>query len=553
MFTLPNTGVVHLKSLDSFPVNKIVRSLVETVDQLSVAKKTTLLFLTMLTGMLFIGSFAHLSLNRIKNEFDILYLKHTVPVIKLEALKDVYTVNILDTLRDMEVYKISRKDGKTIIRLAQELIHRHWDEYERSLAIDESDWIIKIFRKWGVIPQNSISKFPTLKDDLVSYTRERIDKIDTILDQMFQSLDHQNQEEAFSLLQEELYPTIHSVNIHLTQLINFSLEAANDGKERTDKVYLNTFRWIVIGVIGTIVFAGLFALIILHNIRLLYKDMESTIKEKTKELVMLNQDLEKRVAFEIEQSRQKDEIMYRQSRLAAMGEMIGNIAHQWRQPLNALTVLIQSFQIKQMQGKLDEKFVDGQVSEGLMLANSMSKTIDDFRHFFRPEKEKHPFSICENIEYSVSMLRNFYAKDGVKITFVVQNDYEVLGFANEFSQVIMNLLSNSKDALVRQDGERLIEVCIDGDENECVVRVIDNGGGMDQTILDRMFDPYFTTKHQASGTGIGLYMSKQIIEKQMHGTISASNGPHKFEEGDFYEKCAIIQICVLAKPLQRKA
>lgn len=542
-----------MKSLDSFPVNKIVRSLVETVDQLSVAKKTTLLFLTMLTGMLFIGSFAHLSLNRIKNEFDILYLKHTVPVIKLEALKDVYTVNILDTLRDMEVYKISRKDGKTIIRLAQELIHRHWDEYERSLAIDESDWIIKIFRKWGVIPQNSISKFPTLKDDLVSYTRERIDKIDTILDQMFQSLDHQNQEEAFSLLQEELYPTIHSVNIHLTQLINFSLEAANDGKERTDKVYLNTFRWIVIGVIGTIVFAGLFALIILHNIRLLYKDMESTIKEKTKELVMLNQDLEKRVAFEIEQSRQKDEIMYRQSRLAAMGEMIGNIAHQWRQPLNALTVLIQSFQIKQMQGKLDEKFVDGQVSEGLMLANSMSKTIDDFRHFFRPEKEKHPFSICENIEYSVSMLRNFYAKDGVKITFVVQNDYEVLGFANEFSQVIMNLLSNSKDALVRQDGERLIEVCIDGDENECVVRVIDNGGGMDQTILDRMFDPYFTTKHQASGTGIGLYMSKQIIEKQMHGTISASNGPHKFEEGDFYEKCAIIQICVLAKPLQRKA
>lgn len=502
--------------------------------------------------MLFIGSFAHLSLNRIKNEFDVLYLKHTVPIIKLEALKDVYTVNILDTLRDIEIYNISIKDGKTIIHLAQELIHRHWDEYEQSLAIDESDWIIKVFRKWGVIPEDTINTTPNLKDDLILYTRERIDKIDIILDQMFQALDGHNQEEAFGLLQEELYPSIHSVNIHLTQLINFSLEAANDGKERTDKVYMNTFRWIVAGVIGTIIFAGVFALVILQNIRLLYKEMENTIKDKTKELVKLNQGLERRIVQEIAQSRQKDEIMYRQSRLAAMGEMIGNIAHQWRQPLNALTVLIQSFQIKQMQGKLDEKFVDAQVNEGLMLANSMSKTIDDFRHFFRPEKEKHPFSIRENIQYSVNMLRNFYAKDGVKIELIGDQDYEVLGFANEFSQVIMNLLSNAKDALMRQKESRLIEVCIDGNGKECIVRVIDNGGGMDQKVLDRMFDPYFTTKHQASGTGIGLYMSKQIIEKQMHGRISASNATHQFYDGSIHQKCAVVEICIQAKPLKRK-
>jgi signal transduction histidine kinase len=525
----------------------------DKVNQFSVAKKTTLLFLTMLTGMLFIGSFAHLSLNRIKNEFDVLYLKHTVPIIKLEALKDVYTVNILDTLRDIEIHRISIKDGRTIIFLAQELVHRHWEEYEKSLAIDESDWIIKVFREWEMIPQSSAKKDSTLKDDLVLHTRERIDKIDTILKHMFESFSEHDQKEAFSLLQNELYPSIHSVNIHLTQLINFSLEAANAGKERTDSVYINTFSWIVAGVVGTVLFAGLFALIILHNIRLLYRDMEESVKEKTKELVQLNHGLEKRVAQEIAQSRQKDEIMYRQSRLAAMGEMIGNIAHQWRQPLNALTVLIQSFQIKQMQGKLDEEFVDAQVNEGLMLANSMSKTIDDFRHFFRPKKEKHPFSIIENIEYSVSMLRNFYAKDGVEVSMVAQNDYEVLGFANEFSQVIMNLLSNAKDALMRQDEKRLIEVVIDGDEKECVVKVIDNGGGIDQKVLDRMFDPYFTTKHQASGTGIGLYMSKQIIEKQMHGSISALNDSHRFQGGDYFKKCAIVQICIEAKPLQRNA
>jgi len=522
------------------------------VNRLSVAQKTTLLFLIMLSGMLFIGSFAHLSLNRIKSEFDLLYRKHTIPVVKLEALKDVYTVNILDTLRDIEIYNISIEDGKTIIHLAQEVAHRHWDEYEQSLSIDESDWVIKVFRDWGIIPQEVRSKIPTLKDDLVIHTRERIDKIDVILNQMFQAMDSRDQKEAFALLQDELYPSIHSVNIHLTQLINFSLEAANDGKERTDKLYVNTFGWIVAGVVGTIIVAGLFALVILQNIHLLYKDMENTIKDKTKELIRLNQSLERRIAQELEQSRQKDEIMYRQSRLAAMGEMIGNIAHQWRQPLNALTLLIQSFQIKQMQNKLDKKFVDTQVNEGLMLANSMSKTIDDFRHFFRPEKEKRPFSICQNIQYSVSMLQNYYAKDGVKITMVASRDYEVLGFANEFSQVIMNLLSNAKDALMRQEKERLIEVSIGGSENECVVSVIDNGGGIDQKVLDRMFDPYFTTKHQASGTGIGLYMSKQIIEKQMHGSISASNAPHQFCDGDIYQMCAVIKICILAKPLQRK-
>jgi signal transduction histidine kinase len=533
-------------------MNKIVKLFIESVNKLSVAKKTSLLILTMLTGMLFIGSFAHLSLNRIKNEFDILYLKHTVPIIKLEALKDVYTVNILDTLRDIEIYKISVKDGKTIIRLAQELIHRHWNEYEKSVDIDESDWIVKMFRDWGVIPKDNGPKEPTLKDDLMAQTRDRIDKIDIILNQMFYYLDNQQQEKAFLLLQDELYPSIHSVNIHLTQLINFSLEAANDGKKRTDRVYISTFGWIVIGVVGTIFCAGLFAMIILQNIRMLYTNMENMVKEKTKELVKLNQGLERRIAQEIKQSRQKDEIMYRQSRLAAMGEMIGNIAHQWRQPLNALTVLIQSFQIKQMQGKLDKDFVDSQVNEGLMLANTMSKTIDDFRNFFRPEKEKQPFSVWENIKHSVDMLKNFYAKDGVKIILVGSVDYEALGFANEFSQVIMNLLSNAKDALMRQDKERLIEVSIDGSDKGCIISVIDNGGGMDQTVLDRMFDPYFTTKHQASGTGIGLYMSKQIIEKQMHGTISAFNASYKFSNGAVYEKCAVIQICILAKPLQRK-
>jgi signal transduction histidine kinase len=527
-------------------MNSMIRSFLANVGELSVAKKTTLLFMIMVTGMLFIGSFAHLSLNRIKNEFDVLYNKHTVPVIKLEALKDIYTVNILDTLREIEEHAVSIHDGKRVIFLAQGLIHRYWEEYEESVKIDESDWVVQTFRSWGLIPEAPKETMSKLKQDLIARTDTRVLKIDTILKEMFEQFEVHETDKAFELLQASLYPAIHSVNIHLTQLINFSLEAANAGKERTDAVYTRTFAWIVAGVVGTIGVAALFALVILQNIRLLYANLEEVVEEKTKELVTLNRSLEKRVAKEIDQSRQKDEIMYRQSRHAAMGEMIGNIAHQWRQPLNALTLLIQSFQTKQMHGKLDEAFVDAQVQEGLLLANAMSKTIDDFRNFFHSGKEHKLFNVGDNIASTINMLRTFYAKEGIDIVLTCKEEQRVLGHPSEFSQVMMNLFSNAKDALLKQPLPRFIEVVVSGDALTCNVEVFDNGGGIPAHVIERIFDPYFTTKHQASGTGIGLYMSKQIIEKQMNGSIAAANVAHSFQ-GKLCPICACITLTISKK------
>ncbi len=516
--------------------------LLEALRAMSVARKTTLLFMILVTGMLFVGSFAHLGLSRMKYEFDILYNKYTVPMTKLESLKDVYTVNILDTLREIEGNEIGVRDGRRVIELAQDLVHRSWREYKASLEIDESDWIVQIFRNWGLAPQATKEAMPpTIKDDLIFRTDERILRVEAILEAMFDHFDAYETEEAFALLRESLYPAIHSVNIHLTQIIQFSLEAANAGKFRTERVYVSTFEWIIVGVVLAIIVAALFAAIILQHMRSLYANLEKTVEEKTKELVLLNQGLEKRVAYEIEQSRQKDEIMYRQSRLAAMGEMIGNIAHQWRQPLNALALLIQSFQTKQMHGKLDEAFVDAQVAEGLLLANSMSKTIDDFRHYFHAGREKQVFDLCENINQTVSMMRNLYAKDAIEMVLTCKGPCEAFGFPNEFSQVVMNLLSNAKDALNKVEGERFIAIEIDQKEGTNLVRVIDNGGGIPKKVLERMFEPYFTTKHQATGTGIGLYMSKQIIENQMHGSICASNTTYRFKE-KVYKGCANIEI-----------
>jgi len=517
-----------------------------SIDNMTIAKKTSLLFLIMVVGMLFIGSFAHMSLNRIKGDFDILFTKRMVPVIKLEKIKDIYTINILDTLRDIEINHVSVEDGESIILLAQELIRRDWSEYKTSLSIDESDWVLDIVQNLGFINIKETKVKESLEDDMIKTIEQKVRKIDTILLKMFNFFARAHTADAYNLLQEDLYPSVNSINIQITQLISLNLEAANSGKQRTEAVYENTFEWIVAATVGTIAVAALLATVILQNIRLLHGELARMVDEKTKELRELNKNLEKKVEYEVEQSRKKDEIMFRQSRLAAMGEMVGNIAHQWRQPLNAIVLIIQSFQMKKMLGKLDDEFIDSQVDEGIKLATSMSKTIDDFRNFFKPNKIEEHFSVKTTIEESISLVGHYYEKLDINVKLICENDFETLGYPNEFSQVMMNLLSNSKDILKdKEDGNRNIEIIvkINEDKNEGVISVIDNGGGISEEVQNRMFEPYFTTKHQSSGTGIGLYMSKEIIEKQMSGSIWSENISHKFLDDDkVYKKCACINI-----------
>ena len=516
-----------------------------SIDEMSITKKTTLLFLIMVVGMFFIGSFAHMSINRIKNNFDILYTKRMLPTIRLENLKDIYTVNILDTIRDIEKGAISAKEGKTVIVLAQELLQLEHNEYKNSLAIDESDWLVKFWRSWGFFKPTKPA-YTSEEDSSLHKIEAKMKTIDAILFKMFNYFETAQTFKAYETLQEELYPSIYSINIDITGLINLNLENAKEGFARTEVVYENTFEWIVVGTTGIIVFAALLAIVLLQNIRLLHGRLATLVDVKTKELQELNRSLEERIVHEVELSRKKDEIMFRQSRLASMGEMIGNIAHQWRQPLNALVLIIQSFQMKRMAGlELSQQFIDDQTKEGLALASMMSTTIDDFRNFFKPNRSAEQFSLQQSVNYSIQLVKEYYAKAGVEIYFNASEDTHVYGYPNEFSQVLMNLFSNAKDALEEHGVDpKCIEVAMTLEKNKAVIRVIDNGGGMDEEVIERIFEPYFTTKHKSSGTGIGLYMSQQIIEKQMQGTIRASNGSYTFKNGVYSEKCAIITIAI---------
>ena len=251
------------------------------------------------------------------------------------------------------------------------------------------------------------------------------------------------------------------------------------------------------------------------------KTLEKRVQEQTKELIELNQTLEERVSKEIEKNEAKQKVMFWQSRHASLGQMLGNIAHQWRQPLTELSLAL--FSIKKASLNSKEKDVKKFYNESKSIIKNMSNTIDDFTNFFKPDKEKHYFNVSNSIKESIHILDNLIKKEmiNLKINFL---DIEVLGITNELSQVIINLINNSKDAFVQNSILiREINISVKQTGNFALIVIQDNAGGIKNENIDRIFEPYFTTKHTSQGTGLGLFMSKMICEQGLNGSINVKS------------------------------
>jgi signal transduction histidine kinase len=243
---------------------------------------------------------------------------------------------------------------------------------------------------------------------------------------------------------------------------------------------------------------------------------------KQRELEELNHSLEDLVAEEVAKNREKDQILLIQGRQAAMGEMIGNIAHQWRQPLNALAMLLVNIHDAYRFNELDEAYMDKSFADGNRLVQKMSTTINDFRNFFHPDKERVVFSAEQQLKGTIALVESSFNSANVRIDLQPCCDLKLLGFPNEYSQVLLNLFANAKDAIVLSGATAgRIEISLQEQDGYGCVTVRDNGGGILAENLDRIFEPYFSTKQL--GTGIGLYMSKMIIERNMKGKITARN------------------------------
>ncbi len=235
-------------------------------------------------------------------------------------------------------------------------------------------------------------------------------------------------------------------------------------------------------------------------------------------------NLEIKIQEEISKRLEQEQLLIQQSKLASMGEMIGNIAHQWRQPLAQISAIHMNMKVTYDFNKFTKEYLDTKIKEANKLTSYMSQTISDFQNFFKPQGEKEEFSIQKACQEAYFIVESSLKYHGIEVSLDIKEDINVFGYKNEYSQVILNILSNAKDILLeRQIENPKINIEIKNGENYAIVKIHDNAGGIKENIIDKIFDPYFTTRYKTQGTGIGLYMSKNIIERNMNGYINVKN------------------------------
>ena len=228
----------------------------------------------------------------------------------------------------------------------------------------------------------------------------------------------------------------------------------------------------------------------------------------------------------IEDLKRKENLMAEQTKLAAMGEMLGNIAHQWRQPLNIISMSSSNLKLKNDIGELNSSTLRESLSLILKTINHLSDTIETFNDFLKTDKEKSIFNVNDNIKNSISLVDNFFKNFNIDIVLELDDDVFLNNLANEFSQAFINILNNAKDAIVlnlKDNESGLIKIKTKKIDNFIEILVLDNALGVDKDILNKIFEPYFTTKHKYQGTGLGLYMTRKIINSSMGGEISVQN------------------------------
>jgi len=245
---------------------------------------------------------------------------------------------------------------------------------------------------------------------------------------------------------------------------------------------------------------------------------------KQRELQAINESLEARIAAGIAELRAKDEMLLHQSRLAAMGELLHCIAHQWRQPLNNIAARLQMMQYLKDQEELTGEEMDRDIACVLEILASMSGTINDFRNFYRSESLPEQFSLHSVLERTLSLVDASFAEAHIKISLTVKDTPTGQGSPNEYAQILLHIINNARDVLLERNiVDPQISIVLSQEENRSVVTIEDNGGGIRADVMPHIFDPYFSTKGPAQGSGIGLYMSKMIIERTMGGTLRVRN------------------------------
>ncbi|XPV70322.1 MAG: transporter substrate-binding domain-containing protein [Halarcobacter sp.] len=320
----------------------------------------------------------------------------------------------------------------------------------------------------------------------------------------------------------ELSPEYQTINI-------LSKKQFEEKIKETKKNGVSSFEWIILDGKGKKIDVEIvLTLIQIDNndvIHAVIRDI-TIRKHLEKELAQLNSTLENRVKEEIKKNELNTKQLIEKSRLAQMGEMLAMIAHQWRQPLTAISATTNNLIMKTLiHNNLDKKTFEEELKLIANYSNHLSTTIDDFRNFFKNNKEKSNFNLEQLIFKSIDLVKNSLTQNSIDLRTKFNCSINLISYPNEIQQVLLNLIKNSEDILIENNKEkRIIEIETSKKDNKfAIIRIYDNGGGIDEEVIEKIFDPYFSTKLSKDGTGLGLYMSKIIINDHCKGSLFAKN------------------------------
>ncbi|MEA3513693.1 MAG: cache domain-containing protein [Campylobacterota bacterium] len=279
------------------------------------------------------------------------------------------------------------------------------------------------------------------------------------------------------------------------------------------------------------------------------EDSFNNAKEKINNLTQIQQELNKnleiRIKEEVEKNTQIQEQLFKSEKLASMGDMIGNIAHQWRQPLSVISTASTGIIMQKEYGILDETNLIDTCNKINDNAQYLSKTIDDFKNFIKGDRTKKLFSLKNDIDSFLHLVEGSIKNNNINVILDLQEDIKIDGYENELTQCLINIFNNAKDILkekISNNEDRLIFIITSTNKNKAIIKIKDNGGGIPTDIINKVFDPYFTTKHQSKGTGLGLHMTYNLIVDGMNGTIEAHNVEFGYEDKEYAGAEFIISI-----------
>ncbi|PLY04597.1 MAG: hypothetical protein C0625_16135 [Arcobacter sp.] len=402
-----------------------------------------------------------------------------------------------------------------------------------SIYINEGDSLsFNIFQNDAMSYENVYRQFYSLKDlklplseqekylAVQSFTNKKIIIVDDVYEAKeydflgVKEFDKKFDYRTHSIITAPIIHPLENITLGVIQLLN--------KKEDEKQVSFNDKDKKMLSMISS--FVGL-------SIYKAQNDIEK-LKQLNQELEESNAKLQERVEEEVKQSQKKSSIIYHQSKLVSMGEMIGNIAHQWRQPLSAISTAASGLSFNIELGNDNKDDTIKSLDKIVKTTQHLSQTIDDFRNFYKVDKNVKRFNLAKNILSSLGITEATLSENYIQLNCNLDDNIYIYGFDNELKQAILNIIQNAKDALIESiisEEERVIIIDLNQEKDFALIKIKDNAGGIDKSIISKVFDQNFTTKEKSGGTGIGLYMSKQIIEKHMLGSIEVFNDTFKYK------------------------